>query len=377
MCIRDRFVCSWSGTMTEVTVPTVAPTMAPTEAPTVRRCDVYAPRKTCVEMPRVNLNKTLPDCLDHAPPGSLRIGIVGDFGLDQDHCEANVGTLVQAVEAVRPLDAVLTLGDNGYWSGSCEDLQQVNSFFGHYFTAGNCTHNSVPDPGALPPKFWPTLGNHDWDAQPKNSSLPYLRVFNYLKQASTNQGVPLDSLGAAAELYQQLLGQWYSRRIGELLEVFCLNSNLGGGKLNITSEMLTLHDAQIKWVEGALKASTARWKVVYFHHPPYTTSREDSTWMQHKYHAWGASVVLNGHMHTYERIVQGANNTYVVNGLGGHPWRYQVHHCEHVAEGSVFRYNSDHGMMFATVTDETMKLCFISVGSKSETAQLIDQFTLR
>lgn len=365
---RFPSVCAWGDGMTKIPLP---PTAAPTQPRRV--CDGNdGERCKGLGGARVRLKHPLPACLQQPAAGSLTIGIIGDFGFANE-CEDNVASLLQAVEAAlspRALDAVLSLGDNGYWDGSCDALAQVSSIFGDYFEAGNCTSASSAAVGSN--RFWPTLGNHDWDQAPKNSSMPFLRVFNYLSAVDIGD-VPGFEDAAAAELFGQLRGQWYSRGFGSgLLEIFCLNSNLGNPE-TATPVTRALHDAQIRWVQDKLKAATAKWKIVFFHHPPYTTSREDSAWMQHAYHKWGASIVMTGHMHTYERIVQ-EQGVFVINGLGGHPWRYQVHNCKHVASGSVFRYNSDHGMMFATVTEDEMRFCFLAVGSGEPT--VIDHFAL-
>ena len=63
-----------------------------------------------------------------------------------------------------------------------------------------------------------------------------------------------------------------------------------------------------------LAASTAPWKIVYMHHPPYSSSQHGSTpGMQWPFENWGASLVLTGHDHTYERILRDDNNVTVTN----------------------------------------------------------------
>src|ERR1043166_1113948 len=49
----------------------------------------------------------------------------------------------------------------------------------------------------------------------------------------------------------------------------------------------------------------AEWKLVFFHHPAYTTpssSHSASTNMRWDFQKWGAAAVLQGHNHFYERL---------------------------------------------------------------------------
>jgi hypothetical protein len=38
---------------------------------------------------------------------------------------------------------------------------------------------------------------------------------------------------------------------------------------------MSIYLAQTAWIQNALQQSTARFKIVYFHHSPYSTSRRD------------------------------------------------------------------------------------------------------
>lgn len=78
---------------------------------------------------------------------------------------------------------------------------------------------------------------------------------------------------------------------------------------------------QLSWFEQAIAQSTARWKIVYFHHPPYNSglfgnlsNMKDFLPLFEKYHV---DVVFTGHAHDYERTVPINGVTYVVTGGGG------------------------------------------------------------
>jgi len=80
----------------------------------------------------------------------------------------------------------------------------------------------------------------------------------------------------------------------------------------------TVDSVQAKWLQKALKASKAPWKVVFFHHAPFSCS-VSSTWMQWPFRKWGAHVVLAGHKHRYERGFYNGKMDfpYIVTGAGG------------------------------------------------------------
>src|ERR671921_17625 len=53
-------------------------------------------------------------------------------------------------------------------------------------------------------------------------------------------------------------GEEYHRFKKGNVAFYCLNSNYMDKK-------------QLSWLEGKLKADTSRWKVAFFHHPPYSS----------------------------------------------------------------------------------------------------------
>jgi len=61
----------------------------------------------------------------------------------------------------------------------------------------------------------------------------------------------------------------------------------------------------------------SHWRLVYFHHPPYSSGDHGSTTrMRWDFLNWGADAILSGHDHDYERLeVDGL--VYFVNGVGG------------------------------------------------------------
>jgi hypothetical protein len=90
--------------------------------------------------------------------------------------------------------------------------------------------------------------------------------------------------------------------------------------------------------------------------------------MRWPFKEWGASVVLSGHDHIYERIeVDGL--TYIVNGLGGDS-RDQFYYP--LVQGSVKQYNTEVGVLRVDATTKTLVFRFLTWNGR-----LIDTYVLR
>ena len=117
---------------------------------------------------------------------------------------------------------------------------------------------------------------------------------------------------------------------------------------------------QGRWLKRALAASKAPWKIVFFHHPSYSSGyHRSSTYMRWPFEQWGADAVLNGHDHDYERVLQdedrdGVKLPYFVSGLGGksrRPFGAAI-------AGSVVRYAAADGALFVTASATAMNFEF-------------------
>lgn len=97
---------------------------------------------------------------------------------------------------------------------------------------------------------------------------------------------------------------------------------------------------QHTWLDRALRSSDATWKVVVHHHPPYSSDENDygNTWVGRStrgdlrvrpltelYDKHGVDLVLNGHIHSYERtwpiaggrVTSDGGTVYTITGGGG------------------------------------------------------------
>ena len=110
---------------------------------------------------------------------------------------------------------------------------------------------------------------------------------------------------------------WYRFSYGDA-EFFALNTNAD------------FHEKsdQMAWLLKALESSQANWKIVFFHHPPFscTPSRKPGDkrvrrWLVPVLEDLGADLVLLGHDHLYGRSRDVNGVRYVITGGGG-AWTY-------------------------------------------------------
>ena len=80
---------------------------------------------------------------------------------------------------------------------------------------------------------------------------------------------------------------------------------------------------QIEWLEDTLKSSKEAWKIVYFHHPLYSSGITHGSDLKLRatleplFVKYGVSLVFTGHDHVYERMKPQAGVQYFVTGSGG------------------------------------------------------------
>jgi len=265
------------------------------------------------------------DPTPHAPgsptkPASqpLECVFIGDFGTTTPESFA-VAALVRALDP----RLVITLGDNNYPDGKASTIDANIGQHYHQFIA---PYTGGYGAGALRNRFFPCLGNHDWSTA---GAVPYLDYF----ELPGNE-------------------RYYDFRRGPV-HFFALDSDPSEPDGNLPGSV------QGQWLESKLRASNAPFKIVYQHHGPYNSSdshgpQADSQW---PFKEWGASLVLNGHDHLYERVsISGLQ--YITNGLGG---RNEYDFMTPIG-GSQVRFNAQHGAMLMRADDEFAHFQFLTSG---------------
>jgi hypothetical protein len=114
---------------------------------------------------------------------------------------------------------------------------------------------------------------------------------------------------------------------------------------------------QAAWLERALADSTAQWKVVYFHHAPYSSGYHGPTvHMQWPFESWGADLVLAGHDHHYERLEVGGLTYFIVGISGG-----GIYDIYTLYPGSQARYQDTWGALLVEATPDVMRFWFYNI----------------
>jgi hypothetical protein len=80
---------------------------------------------------------------------------------------------------------------------------------------------------------------------------------------------------------------------------------------------------QVKWIDDELGKSNEKWKIVFFHHPLYSSAGRHGSQVKLRevlepiFIKRNVSLVLNGHDHVYERIKPQHGIYYFVEGSSG------------------------------------------------------------
>jgi hypothetical protein len=256
----------------------------------------------------------------------VRFAVIGDFG-SGDVNERDVANLVQSWSP----EFIITVGDNNYPSGAAST---IDANIGQFYHAFISPYGGSYGAGADINRFFPSLGNHDWAAP---GARPYLDYF---------------TLPGNERYYDFVWGP---------VHLFAIDSDSHEPDGNTSTSI------QAAWLREKLADSLKDWKLVYFHHPPYSSGNHgSSTELRWPFQEWGATAVLTGHDHDYERLIVNGF-AYFVNGLGGRP-EYQF---RAPLPESQLRYNSDFGAMLIEASHDSIRFQFISRAS-----ELIDTYTI-
>lgn len=261
-----------------------------------------------------------------------RIAVIGDYG----YASKALAGVASLVRDWRP-EYIVTTGDNNYDDGSASTIDwNIGQYFSDYIGG----YKGKFGAGSEKNRFFPVLGNHDWGDKGNNpkGADPYLDYF---------------TLPGNERYYDAILGD---------LHLFVVDSDRNEPDGNSATSK------QASWLEGKMKESNAKWKVVVFHHPPYSGGESGSApHMRWPFVEWGASLVLSGHDHTYQRIEVGGL-TYIVNGLGG----ARKYALKEKVPGTRTWFNAEHGAMVLEVSQGRLTGRFVTTSGV-----VVDEFWIR
>jgi hypothetical protein len=214
--------------------------------------------------------------------GTTRLAAIGDYG-DGRALEQQVSDMIDAWGP----DAIVTLGDNVYSNRGFDRL------VGRYFHEWIGAYSGSYGPGSAVNRFFPALGNHDYDDVGLAQYLSYFTL--------PGEGLQSSNTSGNERYYDVVIGN---------IHLFVLNSE--EREPHGTSPAST----QGQWLQQALAGSTTRWQIVAFHHPPFSSiAGKSAARMNWPFRQWGADLVLSGDAHVYERLETGGL-TYAISGLG-------------------------------------------------------------
>ncbi|MBL8206420.1 MAG: metallophosphoesterase [Blastocatellia bacterium] len=250
----------------------------------------------------------------------LTFAVIGDSGTGKTGQYA-VARQMKATYEKNRFEFVLMLGDNIYSNGNAK----------HFKKKFELPYEPLLDAGV---KFYASLGNHDV-RRGREAQLNYDK-FNMNGQS------------------------YYSFAQGDV-EFFALDST-------------RMNAEQIAWIEAKLKASTARWKVAFFHHPLYSSGKRHGSEMNLRgvleplFTRFGVNAVFSGHDHFYERIKPQQGVQYFVQGASGQLRKNGMKKKTHLTAAS---NDVTHSFLLVRANAAEMQ-----VEAISETGEVIDKVTI-
>jgi tartrate-resistant acid phosphatase type 5 len=259
---------------------------------------------------------------------NVKFAAIGDYGKSGSK-ELAVSNLVKSWNP----EFIITLGDNNYDLG---EQSTIDLNIGQYYHEFISPYFGSYGQGDTINRFFPALGNHDWYT---SGAAAYLAYF---------------TLPGNERYYDFIKGD---------IHFFVIDSDTN------EPDGIDSNSVQALWLKNQLALSSQKWNVIYFHHSPYCSSSVHGSLIttQWPFKSWGATTVLTGHDHVYERLTIN-NFTYFVNGLGGNPTLYSF---GTPIAGSQIRYNANNGAMFINSYNDSLVFKFYDI-----TGTLIDNYKI-
>ena len=242
--------------------------------------------------------------------GSLKFGVLGDFGTGEPPQYEMAAQMARAHQSFK-FELVILVGDNLYGSERPQDFR----------LKFEQPYKALLDAGVV---FRASLGNHDSREQ---------------------REYPLFNM--KGELYYSFKAPAQSVRF------FALESTY-------------MEPQQLVWFEKELKSSSEDWKIVFFHHPLYSSAGRHGSDVQLRsrleplFVNYNVSVAFTGHDHAYERTKPQKDITYFVAGSGGKLAPGDLRPSQITAKG----FDTDLVFLVAEIIDDEMTFNAISRAGK-------------
>jgi hypothetical protein len=257
-----------------------------------------------------------------ASPDSLRFAVIGDSGTGES-AQYEVGRQMVATRDLFPFEFVLMLGDNMYGDEDPDDFSQKFE---------------LPYSGLLSDgvEFYASLGNHD---EPE--------------------------IQTAYEPFNMDGRRYYTFSPRNGVRFFALDSNY-------------MDPEQIAWIEDELAASESEWKILFLHHPIYSSGgrhgpnlplREvlEPMILEH-----GVDLVFAGHEHVYERLEPQDGVHYFTVGSSAKLRRGDIGESGLTAAG----FDQDHVFFLAEIDGDVLRFETVSRTGETVDSGLVERVEL-
>ena len=251
--------------------------------------------------------------------GSVRFLVIGDTGTGTQQQKQLADVMIKS-RAAFPYEFVLMLGDNMYGGEKPADFK----------VKFEDVYRPLLDQKVT---FYASLGNHDESNQ---------RFYDHFN----------------------MKGEEYYRLEKGDVSFYSLNSNYMDKK-------------QVQWLEDELSRDDSKWKVAFFHHPPYSSGGKHGSDTKLRevvepiFLKYGINAVFAGHEHFYERIKPQKGIYYFISGAGGKLRSGDVKDNSPLTEKA---YDKDMSFMILEIAGDEMHFQVISrTGETVDSGVIVNQ----
>jgi predicted phosphodiesterase len=243
--------------------------------------------------------------------GSLKFAVIGDSGTG-DRNQNAVANELASWRTRYPFEFVIMAGDNLYGGEKPKDFAKKFEI----------PYKPLLDSGV---KFYASLGNHDDAALQRN-----YKPFNMNGE------------------------RFYSFKPKNGVRFFALDSNY-------------VDKQQLDWLDKELAASTSDWKIMFFHHPLYSSGETHGSaelqrgLLEPVFLKHGVNVVISGHEHFYERIKPQKGVAYFTIGSSAKLRKGDLAKSNLTAYGN----DSDYTFMLMEIVGDELYFQTITAGGKT------------
>jgi hypothetical protein len=276
----------------------------------------------------------------------IRFVFIADSGNEDSHSgtESDVAAMIKAWNP----DFIVAAGDLAYEKGS--DTENV--FKGDPIACyGDYIKSPAEDPDGTKTRFFPALGNHEYNYAGGNTNPKRLKFYEETFAVPGGEG-----------------GHHYYEVARGPVRIFILDSNKeeswDGWKIG---------SKQHQWFQEHAKAAE-KWKFAVYHHTAWTSGKSHDNHLpvmrEWNFETSGITASIAGHSHVYERVMKGSFPflTTGLSGVGAYP-------TVKVVEGSKVRLTGNeatmkpaptkkNGALFCEATEEALVMEFWTISGE-------------